>query len=92
MTKRKIVLFSKSGYSSAQDALLESFLANPPAIFCAVGIDCQKWEDAMDFLCETRGGDYLSVVTTSHPDESVEEVISFANNWPGNGEVISVTA
>jgi len=92
MTATKVILISKSGYSPGQDPLLESILNDGLILFCAVGKDCEKWEDAMDFLCETRGGVLLSVVTTSHPNESFEDVLLFANSWPGNGEVLCVTA
>jgi len=50
--------------------------------FCVVGRDCQLWEEVMDELVvgPTGEGD-LDLTTTSHTDESVEEVIAFAESW-----------
>jgi len=91
MAITKVVLISKDGYNPSHDPLLESILDRGVKLFCAVGKDCQEWEDAMDALCESREGASLSVVTTSHPDESIEKVIEFANTWPAPGEVECIT-
>jgi hypothetical protein len=77
MHSGKVVLVSISGYlPERDDALLSKLVARKIDLFCAVGRDATKWEDALDWLsiCE---GDHV-IVTTSHPDESVEEVIAFA--------------
>lgn len=76
----KIVLVSASGYSPERDdALLRDLLAARIELFCAVGIDAEKWEDALDWTCigDDGLGEYV-VVTTSHKDESLDEVVAFA--------------
>jgi len=75
---RKVVLISDSGYSSQHDELLMSFLDRKFELFCVVGKDCQLWEDMMDELAVGNGENPRFITTTSHPDESPEDVIEFA--------------
>lgn len=85
----KVVLISEHGYSSEHDALLLSFLDQKFELFCAVGKDCEIWEEIMDELAVGNGENSRFIVTTSHPEESAEEVIEFAKNFgdKSNGEV-----
>ena len=53
----KVLLISKTGYSPDKNHILLNLIAEPIALFCAFGKDCQ---------------------TTSHPDETIEDVIEFA--------------
>lgn len=80
-----IVVVSNSGYSDEQLGLLRGWLDEGIALFCVVGKDCEVWEEAMDYLCVNLdvSGEKPGVfcVTTSHPDETVEEVVEFASNW-----------
>ena len=87
MHPNKIVLHSVSGYTPAQDALLTSILDQGISLFCTVGKDCARWEDAMDALCERKGGKALEMVTTSHPGETPDDVMAFANQWPAAGAI-----
>ena len=77
----KIVLVSASGYSPERDdALLRDLLAARIELFCAVGVDVEKWEDAVDWTCIGEDGlDKYVIVTTSHKDESLAEVVAFAD-------------
>lgn len=76
---RKVVLVSHGGYRAEHDALLSELLARRIEIFCAVGKDCQRWEDVMDeMVVGPADGRPHFVLTTSHPDESVDEVVAFA--------------
>ncbi|MGE0754277.1 MAG: hypothetical protein AB7L92_03855 [Alphaproteobacteria bacterium] len=92
----KVVLVSNSGYDSSHDDILKKLVNRKIELFCAVGKDCQKWEDFMDELCVGDGSDVQYITTTSHPDEPVNEVIEFARLWSGasglddNVEVIEV--
>jgi len=87
MHPTKIVLHSVNGYSPAQDSLLTSILDQGISLFCTFGKDCGRWERAMDTLCEQKGGQALQVVTTSHPGETKDDVLSFANQFPGTGTI-----
>jgi hypothetical protein len=47
--------------------------------FSAVGVDAEKWEDALDWTgIEEDGLGGHVIVTTSHKDESLAEVVAFA--------------
>jgi len=74
----KVVLISKSGYSPDKNQILLDLIAEPIALFCVVGKDCQMWEEVMDDLCVGDGSHSVFITTTSHPDETIEEVIEFA--------------
>lgn len=82
MEDRKLVLISKSGYRSKHDAFLVSLLDEGYELFCVVGKDCELWEEIMDEVAVGDGTNSRYITTTSHPDESVEAVISFAESWP----------
>lgn len=88
---KKIVLVSKTGYKSCHDSLLQSLIEQKISLFCVVGNDCHKWEEAIDELCVGPKGELEhDLVTTSHPDETVEEVILFAKNWDAGDAVVQV--
>lgn len=90
VTHQAVVLVSSSGYSHDHQSLLRKLLDERIELFCAIGKDCEAWEAAMDWLCinlDTSGvlpGAF--VVTTSHPDESLEDVVEFAQNWNSHEE------
>ena len=76
---KKVVLVSHNGYRPEHDALLGELLQRRIEIFCAVGKDCRRWEDVMDELVTGPVGDTVHfVLTTSHPDESIDQVVAFA--------------
>ena len=92
MNKEKcIVVVSSAGYSDEHLRLLRGWLDQEISLFCAVGKDCEVWEEAMDNLCVQldvsgeKPGAFC--MTTSHPDETVDEVMEFASNWnDGKGQ------
>jgi hypothetical protein len=82
---RCVVLVSDADYAEEHRPVLRRLLDEGIELFCTVGRDCERWEDAMDRLCVEldvsgeRPGAFC--LTTSHPGESVEEVIEFARSW-----------
>ena len=50
MSNYKFVLISESGYSKKHDKLLLNLLEQGYELFCAVGKDCEVWEEIMDEL------------------------------------------
>lgn len=82
MEDKKFVLIPNSGYSTDHDSLLSSLLDDGYELFCAVGKDCELWEEAMDEMAVGDGSNSRYITTTSHPGESVEEVVTFAESWP----------
>lgn len=95
-TAKKVVLVSVHGYDSSHKSLLSSLIDRRIELFCAVGKDCRLWEDVMDELVVgPDGASPWHVTTTSHPGESVAEVVEFASVWhvedgPPEVEVIEV--
>lgn len=94
-TTTKIVLVSRTGYNRSHDDLLRELLARRIRLFCAVGRDCVLWEDAMDWIAVGPTGEgSWDVITTSHPDERIVDVVEFAETFhldePGEVEVIEV--
>ena len=85
--KDRIVLVSTAAYSPAHHALLEQLVARNIELFCAAGVDCASWEDAMDAVRDSyaheRARDDV-LMTTQHEGEPVEEVVAYAKNYPGN--------
>ncbi|WP_026188203.1 DUF7684 family protein [Methyloversatilis universalis] len=76
----KVVLVSTTGYSPERgDPVLAELVASKVSLVCAVGRDAPAWEEALDWLCtdELRRSNHL-IVTTSHPGETLEEVLAFA--------------
>jgi hypothetical protein len=75
----KVVVVSSAGYAPERDdAPLRSLVESQIELCCFVGIDANKWEEALDWLCIETLGTHL-IVTTAHPNESVQEVIEFAS-------------
>jgi hypothetical protein len=92
---KKIVLHSHVPYNRGHNALLEQLLRRGVVLFCTVGVDCGRWEEAMDWTCIGPDGQGRGfVVTTSHPDESLADVVAFAEAWhldePSFVEIIEV--
>lgn len=79
----KVILVSLSGYSpSRDDAFLQELVDSKIELFCAVGVDAERWEDALDWLCVGPDGSGTHhITTTAHPGETEEEVIEFARSF-----------
>lgn len=95
LTAKKVVLVSNQGYDPRYDDVLRDLVARRIELFCAVGVECELWEEVMDELLVGPRGDYEHhVTTTSHPGESVAEVVEFARGFaldrPSDLEVIEV--
>ena len=78
MNNSRVVLVSEQKYNLERDELILSLLDKGYVLFCVVGIDCEKWEDIIDELSIGDGSNPKFVTTTSHPNESVDEVVEFA--------------
>lgn len=75
---------SRSGFDDSLPARVgRPFPARPDSCayraFCATGTCAREWEEALDWACIRDGGpDAHVIVTTSHEDEPLAEVIEFA--------------
>jgi hypothetical protein len=76
--KAKIVLHCPNGYEVRLDALVEDFIRDGVVFVGVVGKDCDKVEDIIDELVVGDGSRDYDLLTSSHPNESVEEVVEFA--------------
>jgi hypothetical protein len=80
----KIVFVASQPYDAIKfDPLLESLIQRRVRLFCAAGIEAERWEEAFDWLVvnlhvqdeSTKG---YSPLTSSHKDETEDEVVEFA--------------
>lgn len=89
----KVVLHCPTGYHMELDALVEQFLACGVKFVAVVGADCERVESIIDELVVGDGSDpERFILTSSHPGESVEEVVAFANSlseeYPGAAQIV----
>lgn len=77
---RKIVLHTPKGNSAALDALVARFIKDGVIFVGVVGRDCSKVEDIIDEICVGGGSNPYYMLTSSHPEESLEEAIIFARS------------
>lgn len=83
---KKIIVVSDSNYGNQYGDILVYLLKRKIELFCIVGTDSSKWEEALDFMCiqdKSLGVDF--VYTMSNLREKLEEVIDFASKWPIEG-------
>ncbi|MBX2847286.1 MAG: hypothetical protein KTR16_03115 [Acidiferrobacterales bacterium] len=79
--KKKVVIISENGYDGKYDETILSLLEEGCELISIVGKDCVFWENMIDELAVGNGENPKYVTTSSHPDETEEEVIKFAENW-----------
>ena len=85
----KVVLQCPAGYRMGLDALVEQFVADGVKFVAVVGQDCGQVEDIIDELVVGDGTDLSRfILTSSHPDETIEDVVDFARcvSSAGDGE------
>ena len=74
------------------DALVEELKNKGVKFVGVVGKDASKIEDLIDELCVGDGSNPYEMLTSSHPDETLEEAVKFAENlqleYSGEVEVI----
>ena len=81
---KKVVLHCPFGASLKLDALVEDFIRDGVRFVAVVGSECERIEELIDWSVIGPDGkrDY-DLLTSSHPEESVEEVIEFAKSLTG---------
>jgi hypothetical protein len=83
---KKIVLHCPNGYTPRLDALVEEFVRDFVIFVGVVGQDCAKVEDIIDELVVGDGSRDYHILTSSHPGESVDEAVRFAEALTGEFE------
>ncbi len=76
----KVVLHCPSGYKMRLDGLVEDFIRDGVRFVGVVGEDCSRVEDTIDELVVGNGDRDYDLLTSSHPNESVEEAVAFARS------------
>jgi hypothetical protein len=92
---RKLVLHTPNGVPTNIEALARQFVDDGVAFVAAVGPDCEKVEEWIDEIAVANGSPATSfILTSSHPDESLEEAIELAKSLSGDyaGDVEVVEA
>jgi len=79
---KTIVLISPLSDPNRLEPFVEHCLNDRVSLICVIGNDCQKIEDLIDDLIIGNGSeDDRFITTTSHPNETLEDVIEFAEGW-----------
>ncbi|WKB56035.1 hypothetical protein [Eleftheria terrae] len=91
----KIVLHCPTGYHVALDQLVEQFITDGVKFVGVVGHDCERVEEIIDELVVGDGSDPRRfLLTSSHPGESVAEVVEFArllsSEYLGDAQVVEL--
>jgi hypothetical protein len=81
MKNIKVVIVSETGYSDKHTKLLERIRDEGYELFCAVGKQCELWEEVMDEIAVGDGENSRYITTTSHLGESEDEVLCFAKSF-----------
>jgi hypothetical protein len=80
---KKIVLHIPSGYVPGVDDLIAKFIQDGVKFVAVVGPDCAQVEDMIDAAAVGDGSDSRFILTTSHPGETLDEVVEFARLLTG---------
>jgi hypothetical protein len=85
----KVVLHCPLGYRMGLDSMVERFIADDVKFVGVVGTDCGQVENLIDELVVGDGTDPTRfILTSSHPGESIADVVDFARliSDAGDGE------
>ena len=80
---KKIVLHCASGQPPHLSTLVEEFIRDGVVFVGVVGRDCSHVENIIDELVVGDGSHARHLLTSSHPDESVEQAVLFAESLTG---------
>ena len=76
---QKVVIHSKSGAPKSLEQLVEQFITDRVQFIAVAGVNCALIEDLIDEIVVGDGSDDTRfILTSSHPGESLEEVMQFA--------------
>ena len=82
----KVVLQLPLSAPGVLATFVERCVVDGVELICVFGPAADEIEDQIDWLIVGDGSDRDSfIVTTAHPNESLEQVIQFATAWTGDG-------
>jgi hypothetical protein len=95
--KPKVVLVVGPEVEDHLQAFVTRCLDEGVQLICVVGPRCALIEDLIDEwvidISHRSGRELRVVITTSHPEEPLDEVIAFAraiSDWPGTPEIVKL--
>lgn len=78
----KYILHSPVSDCSQLEQFIERCLKEKASLLAIIGPGCSELEDTIDEIVVGDGSDVTRFLcTTSHPDESFEDVFSFVQTW-----------
>jgi hypothetical protein len=81
---KKVVLHCTDGYRMRLDPLVEDFIRDGVIFVAVVGKGCAEVEDMIDELVLGDDGTReYHLLTSSHPNQSIQEAIEFASSLTG---------
>ena len=80
---KKIVLNCPAGYKTQLNPMVEDFIHDGVIFVGVVGKDCVRIEDRIDELVVGDGSRDYDLLTSSHPNDSLEGAIEFAKSLAG---------
>ncbi|WP_216825774.1 hypothetical protein [Ruegeria sp. EL01] len=89
----KYILHSPISDGLQLEQFVERCLKEKASLLAIFGTDCSGLEDLIDDIVIGDGSDAdRFLCTTSHPDEALEDVLSFAQKWEADdaGEIHQV--
>ncbi len=91
----KIILFIVStDYEASLEKLVKELMQDGVTFVSVLGDDCQRAEEIIDELCVGDGTVDYSMLTSSHPGESLDEVIEFSdplsNEFAGKAQIVKI--
>jgi hypothetical protein len=86
----RIVLHSPVADQAALEPFVEQCLVDGVCLIAIIGEGAEALEEEVDWLVIGDGADKSRfLVTSSHPEESLEEVLEFASGWNCEREGLS---
>jgi hypothetical protein len=91
---KKIVLHCPNGYEPRLADLVKGFIRDGVVFVGVVGKDCILVEDVIDELVVGLGERDGDILTSSYPNESIDEVVEFAralvDEYQGEVQVVEL--
>jgi hypothetical protein len=88
----KVVLHCPAGLHGGLEQLVQAFIRDGVTFVAVAGKDASLIEDIIDEVCVGDGTQPYSMLTTSHPGESLAAVVEFAQSlnleFVGPAEVV----
>ena len=76
----KIVLYCPAGLHGGLEPLVQAFIQDGVTFIAVAGKDASLIEDIIDEVCVGDGAQPYSMLTSSHPGESLAAVVEFARS------------